>query len=426
MPSHIGVFLALAEALRIRGHEITFFGIAGNAGRIRQQSFDFQLLEPDSVPPGTLDRMIQEMATQGNFGAMRLQGRFDELRYESILRKGPAMVKTANLDALIVDQAEACSGSVADLTGLPWVSVCSGLNLNSEDLVPPFFTSWMYSDSGNALARNRLAYAAMRVASRKLKDLINRHRKSWGLAPLANFDATFSSFAQISQQVREFDFPRRKLPDSFHYVGPIRRAQPPAVSFDSSRLDGRPLIYASLGTVANRHERLYLMIVRACAGVDAQLVLSLGGAGNTLRSAGLPGSPVVVDFAPQRELLSRAALAITHAGLNSTLESLSEKVPMVAIPITFEQPGIAARIQWTGAGVSIPSSSANVARLHAAVKKVLHEPSYHAAASRIGDAIAQSGGAAEAARIIEEVVRTGKPVSRTTAVPNPASRQYGA
>jgi len=47
----------------------------------------------------------------------------------------------------------------------------------------------------------------------------------------------------------------------------------------------------------------------------------------------LPGSPLVV-YAPQLELLAKARLTITHAGLNTVLDSLSNGVPLVAIPIT--------------------------------------------------------------------------------------------
>jgi len=54
----------------------------------------------------------------------------------------------------------------------------------------------------------------------------------------------------------------------------------------------------------------------------------------------LAGEPIVVEFAPQLELLKRAALCITHAGLNTALECLSNGLPMVAIPITNDQPGL--------------------------------------------------------------------------------------
>ncbi|WLT39734.1 hypothetical protein NON20_10065 [Synechocystis sp. B12] len=68
----------------------------------------------------------------------------------------------------------------------------------------------------------------------------------------------------------------------------------------------------------------------------------------------LPGNPLVVNYAPQLELLQRTALTITHAGLNTTLECLNNAVPMVAIPIANDQPGVAARIAWAGVGNLFP------------------------------------------------------------------------
>jgi UDP:flavonoid glycosyltransferase YjiC (YdhE family) len=129
---------------------------------------------------------------------------------------------------------------------------------------------------------------------------------------------------------------------------------------------------------------------------------------------------VVVPFAPQRELLARAALTITHAGLNTTLESLSAGVPLVAIPITFEQPAIAARIRWTGVGESAPASGLNPQRLRGLIQRVLRESGYKAAAERMKQVLARTGGSLQAADIAEEVVRTRKPVvSRIPEFPNP-------
>jgi len=44
------------------------------------------------------------------------------------------------------------------------------------------------------------------------------------------------------------------------------------------------------------------------------------------------------------ELLKQTSVCITHAGLNTVLEALTQDVPQVAIPVTNDQPGVAARI----------------------------------------------------------------------------------
>ena len=172
----------------------------------------------------------------------------------------------------------------------------------------------------------------------------------------------------------------------------------------------QPLIYASLGTVQNRLLGTFQTIAEACQGLDAQLVIALGGGSTPESLPALPGSPLVVGYAPQLELLQRTTLTITHAGMNTTLESLSNGVPMVAIPIANDQPGVAARIAWTGTGEVVPLKRLNISKLRGAIEQVLTEDSYKKNALRQQEAIKRAGGVKKAADIIEQVVSTGKPV----------------
>ena len=139
-------------------------------------------------------------------------------------------------------------------------------------------------------------------------------------------------------------------------------------------------------------------------------MISLGGSASPESLPNLPGSPLVVGYAPQLELLEKTTLTITHAGLNTTLESLTKGVPMVAIPVANDQPGVAARIAWSGCGESIPLKKLNVSKLKTAIQKVLTEDSYKQNAVRLQEAIQRAGGVSRAADIIEQATVTGKPV----------------
>jgi MGT family glycosyltransferase len=110
------------------------------------------------------------------------------------------------------------------------------------------------------------------------------------------------------------------------------------------------------------------------------------------------------------ELLEKATLTITHAGLNTTLESLTQGVPMVAIPIANDQPGVGARIAWTGTGEVVPLKRLNASRLRKVVQQVLTNPDYKRNAFSLQKAIYQAGGATQAAEIIEQVAQTVEPV----------------
>jgi UDP:flavonoid glycosyltransferase YjiC (YdhE family) len=99
--------------------------------------------------------------------------------------------------------------------------------------------------------------------------------------------------------------------------------------------------------------------------------------------------------------------------LNTTLESLINGVPMVAIPITNDQPGVAARMAWTGGGEFVPLKKLSVPKLRTAIQQVLGEDSYKKNATRLLEAIRRAGGVSRAADIIEQVIATGKPVPST-------------
>lgn len=206
------------------------------------------------------------------------------------------------------------------------------------------------------------------------------------------------------------DFPRRRLPAQFHYTGPFRTASSQRIAFPYDQLDGRPLIYASLGTLHNRAPGLFRAIARGCAGLDAQLVISGGGEGLGDLPR-LPGDPLLVAFAPQPEVIARASVVITHAGMNTVLDALAAGVPMVAIPIANDQPGVAARLRWVGAGVVVDRAQRDASGLHEAVRAVLERPSYRDAARRLQVAIREAGGVERAADLVESALGTTRPGS---------------
>jgi MGT family glycosyltransferase len=148
-------------------------------------------------------------------------------------------------------------------------------------------------------------------------------------------------------------------------------------------------------------ERVFRVVAEACAAFPVQTVISLGG-GLPVEALGpLPGDPIVVRYAPQLELLSKAALTVFHGGLNTALESLSCGVPMIAIPVTMDQPGVGARIMWTRTGRTIPVTQLTIDRLRRAINEMLTNPVYRANAQRLQRLIVANRGVARAAELIE-------------------------
>ena len=230
---------------------------------------------------------------------------------------------------------------------------------------------------------------------------INSYRKTWGLKPLRSLYETFSPLLELAQQTTDFDFHRR-VPPHFNYIGLIRRAGSSGVPFPFERLDGRPMVYASLGTVRTDDQGVFRMLAEACSGLNVQLVITLGGKGDLASYADLPGAPVVVNYVPQLALLERAALTVCHSGNNTVLESLACGVPVVAVPLNGDQYGVAARLRHSGAGERIELNQLSAQSLRETVGRVLSDPSFAARARAVSASLAQAGGERRAADLIEQ------------------------
>ena len=207
----------------------------------------------------------------------------------------------------------------------------------------------------------------------------------------------------IGQTPREFDFENSHWPSQFHHTGPFHDGKGRAeVDFPWERLTGEPLIYASMGTILNGQAEVFQTIAAAVAKhKDVQLVLSIGDQLEPKQIGPVPGNAIIVKRAPQLELLKLASVCITHSGVNTVLESLAQGVPQVAIPVTFDQPGIAARIAYHKTGVVTSLDKLSAAHLSTLLGEVLSDATYRENACRIQKAIVKANGLSAAADLIE-------------------------
>jgi MGT family glycosyltransferase len=208
--------------------------------------------------------------------------------------------------------------------------------------------------------------------------------------------------AQLAQQPSFFDFPRETFPPNFHYTAPWHRADRDdrTIDFPWDWLDGRPLIYASMGTLQNGLGWVFDSILEAVADLNCQVVLSKGGGEVQVKRA-TPNNVLLVERAPQLRLLAKARLAITHAGLNTALECLAHGVPMLCIPVTNDQPGVAKRVEWIGAGRLVPLARVTGARLKKELSELLDSPGHLDASRKWQSQLSVMSGPALAADVIE-------------------------
>ncbi len=183
----------------------------------------------------------------------------------------------------------------------------------------------------------------------------------------------------------------RKLPTERYFVGSWIDFERPDVPFPWERL--RPntdLVYFSFGTEMWRHrdapDLLRRCVEAAGAMPEVDVVFAAGRPANQLGE--LPSNVIAVERAPQLKLLERAAVYLTHCGASSIKESVHFGVPMVAIPVYFDQPLNAEMLEARGLGVKLDFRRCTPSDVARAIDDVRKDPRYRDAVHKIQAQIA--------------------------------------
>jgi zeaxanthin glucosyltransferase len=394
VPGHINPMTALARQLQARNHDVVFLYSSEAAGLpCVPADEDDQVNE--SIPE--ISKMQGDEALQ--FAAHVIMG-----QSESILKSLPDVVQKTGVDALLIDTVQLYAELGAMQLDMPYLHVANATHFDYSGHTPLCLYGRPHQTTPEALARNREDVAKFGKILENANAGIKAYAEKAGLEiDWDDLSSTISPFASISQVPRAFDY-ETSHQSNFHLTGPFHdgNGREP-LDFPWERLTGEPLIYASMGTILNGRADVFRTIVAALAKhKELQLVLSIGDQIDPQQIGRVPSNTIIVKRAPQLDLLKEASVCITHAGLNTVLESLAQGVPQVAIPVTFDQPGVAARIanKQTGVVTSLDKLTPN--HLSDLLNEVLTNSSYRQNARKLQNAIAEANGLSVAADLVEE------------------------
>jgi zeaxanthin glucosyltransferase len=394
LPGHLNPMTTLARRLQARNHDVVFLYSSGAAGLPFVSG-----PEKDQINGGIpdLSKMQGSAALKSGIDLVMAQT-------ETILESLPAVVQANGIDALVIDTVQFYAELGAIQLGMPYIHVSNALHIDFSGYTPICYHDWPHQTTASALARNREGVAKRAKLLENASAGIRAYAKGAGLdVDWDNPSATISKLAWLTQCPREFDFESSHWPPQFHHTGPFHDGMGrEKLDFPWERLTGEPLIYASMGTILNGRLDVFRTIVAGVAKhKDLQLVLSIGDQLDTEQIGPVPKNAIIVKRAPQLDLLRQASVCITHAGLNTVLESLAQGVPQVAVPVTFDQPGVAARTAHHQTGVVTSLEKLTADHLSTLLDEVLTNSIYRYNAGKLQQAIAETNGLAVAADLVE-------------------------
>ena len=238
----------------------------------------------------------------------------------------------------------------------------------------------------------------------------NRLREAERLPQLARLNEAWTGYTTLVTTMPALDPAAETADGSVHYLGPIFEKLPndPWESPWAAG-DERPLVLVSFSTTGlwDQSGR----IRNTLEGLADEPVRVLVSASQDMDLGPIPVNAAIRPFVPHQRVLDGAALTVTHAGHGTIAASLAHGVPIVALPNpAADQPFLAARIQQLGAGLALDGESGPTA-IRIAVREVMTQPSYAAAAAKLAIAIQAAPGVGGAVVELERLAIVASPTS---------------
>ncbi len=200
--------------------------------------------------------------------------------------------------------------------------------------------------------------------------------------------------AYFQATVAGFEYPRSDLAPTVRFVGPILGAptsSPELPAWWPELSEDRPVVHVTQGTLDNADlARLLLLTLDALAHDDVLVVATTGGPDPEPLRPALPGNARLERFIPHDLLLPRVDAMVTNGGYGGVQQALAHGVPLVVAGDSEDKPEVAARVQWSGAGINLHTGRPSRAMVSGAVGRVLTRTSYRARARALQEEIAAS------------------------------------
>jgi UDP:flavonoid glycosyltransferase YjiC (YdhE family) len=415
---HHNATFKLARDLVTRGHRVVYISIDETMrAQVERQGFAYQhipLLSEECLKASGL------LAGIGRIRALR-----DALADGERLR---ALIGPLGGDLLLVDVGMAAFAVALAPLGMPIMLCNSFMAHDKVPNVPPLTSGLMPGHDligrlkvEAAWLRERLRGALylpllgpLGLTERQIvRHIAARTGALWGMRPHGM--RTFGLGLGLPEIVlcpAALDFPRPPAPH-LHFSGPgvLEDRKEPAFDFGPGG-SGRPLVYCSRGTLVSGfagHRATLQAVLDAVAGLpDVDLLMAVGEHIDPQSFGPQPPRIRLVRHVPQIAALRRAAVFITHGGMNSIKESILCGVPMLVLSSpSADLPGNAARVVWHGLGLRIASRRITAEGVRAGLIRLLGDGGFRDRMAVMRDLFRTEEERMPAVRIVEDILSKG-------------------
>lgn len=163
-----------------------------------------------------------------------------------------------------------------------------------------------------------------------------------------------------------------------------------------SALPHADTVYLTLGTIFHEAPGVFDAALAGLRELPLNVVVTTGPHSDPARFGPQPSNVMIEPFIPQALLLAHCRLVVSHGGAGTMLGALSHGLPQLFLPLGADQFWNAEACRRVGAALALAPDTLSGDAVTAAVRRLIAEPAFTAAAQGVQAEIARMPTAADA------------------------------
>ena len=402
--------VAIAETLRSRGTRCVFVIEESFEGKLADKGFDEALMRLGPAPenaeaagegwaefirataPEFRKPTIEQLATV-------IKPIWEELVGGGSYAHGRLMEIWSEHQPDVIVSDNVVGFAAVPLAGVPWVRMVSAnpLEMEDPDLPPPF--SGLPSDDRSQWAEFRAEYLRLHDP---LIDELSSFNVSVGAAPLPSGHFQYNSpYANLYLFPQVMDYRRATpLDETWSRLDTTVRTGEEPFDIDSVLPGEGKVVYLSMGSLGCNDLELMQRLIDALDQTRHRVIVSMGPLREQMR---LGERMWGGEFLPQPSILPQCDLLITHGGNNTVTEGFNFGLPMIVMPLFWDQYDNAQRVQELGFGRRLDTYGATQEEIVAAVDDLLADTDLKARMAAISHDLQAAPAQERAADVVERL-----------------------
>ena len=403
-------FLALAIELKRRGHDPVIATCAAYREKVEGEGIGFAPMRPDVGELQNRPDVVKRI-----FHPIRGSEYIIREMLMPVLGESFEDVNAAaeGADLLISHSITFATPLVAELRGLPWLSVVLQPSVMFSEFDPPRLPQ-LRIVQGRGPVFKKLFFSVMRFLSRRWFQPYDRLRRQVGLPPSKGHplfegqfspDGTIALFSKLFGQPQP-DWPPRTTIAGFPFYDRFdassRELSPELARFLD---EGSEPIVFTLGSSAVFDPGTFFDVsAKAARRVGRRAVLLAGlEYSNRLRLKS-DDRMLICAYEPHSLLFPRAAAIVHQGGIGTTAQALRSGKPMLVVAFSHDQPDNGARVEEMGVGLTMPKDRYSTATAIAALGTLLKDDRIRNKAAETGSQIRAEQAVKQACDVIERTL----------------------